>query len=66
MDYTFFFFLCDLEDSVFIRVKRIGGTILRVEQQVRKVSQRLKGIHCLKLIKSERESKLKSPWIKQN
>ena len=35
MSYIYVSMLCDLEDIVSVRVKRIGETMLRVEQRVK-------------------------------
>ena len=66
MGYSYAFMWCDLEDFVSERVKIIGTTMLRVEQRVRRNSQWDKATYYLGWIISERESKLKSPWIKQD
>ena len=46
-----------------VRVERISGTILRVEQEMRRNSQLRQSIYWLSLMILERESKLKDPWI---
>ena len=66
MSYSHAFMWCDLEDFVSARVNIIGTTMLRVEQRVRRNSQWDKATYYLGWIISERESKLKSPWIKQD
>ena len=57
------FLLSTHEVFVTMRVERIDGTILKVEQDVRRNSQLLKAIYWLGLMISEQESKLKGPRI---
>ena len=42
MGYSYFYVLCELEDFVPVRVKRIGWTMFRVEQRLRKIPNDLK------------------------
>ena len=61
LDYSHFFRLCNVICVVSVRVERVGGTILKTEQRVRRNSQWVKAIYCLGLITSERVSKLNGP-----
>ena len=54
------------EDLATMRIERIGGIILKVEQEVRRNSQWLEAIYWLVWIISEGESKFKGPWIQQD
>ena len=64
MGYSYTFMWFNLEDFVSVRVKRIRGTMFKVEQYVRINSQWDKTTYCLGRITSERESKLNGMWIK--
>ena len=66
MGHSYAFMWSGLEDFVSVRVKGIGGTMLRVEQRVRRNFQWDEATYFLGRITSERESKLKGPWIKQD
>ena len=59
LDYSHFFRLCNVICVVSVRVERVGGTMLKTKQRVRRNSQWVKVIYCLGLITSERVSKLK-------
>ena len=61
MDYSKFFLLYNVTCVVSVRVERVGGTILKTEQRVRRNSQWVKAIYYLGLITSERVSKLNGP-----
>ena len=52
-----------LKSLLSIRLEIIGGKIPIVEQVVKINSQWLKAMHYFGLMMSERESKLKGPWI---
>ena len=66
LDYSHFFRLCNGISVVSVKVERVGGTILKTEQRVRRNSQWVKAIYCLGLITLERVSKLNGSWRKQD
>ena len=61
VDYSHFFLLCNVTCVVSVRVERVGETILKTEQRVKRNSQWVKAIYHLGLITSERASKLNGP-----
>ena len=61
LEFSHFFRLCNVIYVVSVRVERVGGTILKTEQRVKRNSQWVKAIYCLGLITSERVSKLNGP-----
>ena len=59
LGYSYFFFVCNLTHDVSIRVERVGGIMLKVEQRVSRNSEWFKETYCLSLTTSERGLKIK-------